>query len=133
MRGKYAYEDMSDAQFERLVVQLCQRLLGASVQGFSAGPDGGRDARFEGTAEMIPSVSNPWKGKVVVQAKHTGDLNRTFNEAAFFSATGNSSIVAKEIPRIKGLRAHGELDHYMLFANRRLSGGGETTIRTELP
>src|SRR5690606_23921175 len=98
---------MSDAQFERLVVQLCQRLLGASVQRFSPGPDGGRDAKFEGTAEMIPSTNDPWTGKVIVQAKHTGDVNRSFYEADFFSASGNSSIVAKEIPRIKVLRAQG--------------------------
>jgi hypothetical protein len=31
---KFAYEDMSDGQFETLIVLLCQRLLGAAVQGF---------------------------------------------------------------------------------------------------
>ncbi len=39
---KYAYEDLSDEQFEQLIVFLCQRLLGMSVQGFAKGPDGGR-------------------------------------------------------------------------------------------
>ena len=39
---KFDYEDLSDAQFETLVVFLCQRLLGISVQGFAKGPDGGR-------------------------------------------------------------------------------------------
>jgi hypothetical protein len=29
---KYAYEDLGDEQFETLVVLLCQRLLGISVQ-----------------------------------------------------------------------------------------------------
>ena len=46
---KFAYEDLSDDQFESLIVFLCQRLLGISVQGFAKGPDGGRDAKFVGT------------------------------------------------------------------------------------
>ena len=46
---KYAYEDLSDDQFEILIVLLCQHLLGISVQGFAKGPDGGRDAKFVGT------------------------------------------------------------------------------------
>ncbi len=30
---KYAYEDLSDGQFESLIVFLCQRLFGISVLG----------------------------------------------------------------------------------------------------
>ena len=52
---KYAYENLGDEQFETLVVFLCQKLLGVAVQGFSKGPDGGRDAKFVGTAELHPS------------------------------------------------------------------------------
>lgn len=129
---RFAYEDLSEHQFEMLVVHICQRLLGASVQGFSKGPDGGRDARFEGTAQMIPSEAEPWKGKVIIQAKHTIAYNQTFSEAGFFSKNGESSIVAKEVPRIKALRERSELDHYMLFANRRLSAGAESEIRNHI-
>ena len=56
---KFAYEDLNDGQFENLIVFLCQRLLGISVQGFAKGPDGGRDAKFVGTAELHPSKSGP--------------------------------------------------------------------------
>jgi hypothetical protein len=59
---KYAYEDLSPDQFESLVVLLCQRVLGISVQGFAKGPDGGRDAKFIGTAELHPSKASPWSG-----------------------------------------------------------------------
>jgi hypothetical protein len=52
---KYAYEHLSWEQFEDLVVALCQFLLGAGVQGFATGTDGGRDAKFIGTAELLPS------------------------------------------------------------------------------
>lgn len=71
---KYAYENLSPEQFETLVTLICQELLGISVQGFATGPDGGRDARFEGTAQLHPSVSEPWKDRVVIQAKHTNVL-----------------------------------------------------------
>ena len=68
---KFAYEDLGDDQFEVLIVLLCQRLLGIAVQGFAKGPDGGRDAKFVGTAELHPSKTAPWVGTVIVQAKHT--------------------------------------------------------------
>jgi hypothetical protein len=126
---KYAYEDLSPAQFENLVVFLCQHLLGISVQGFANGPDGGRDAKFVGMAELHPSKAAPWSGTTVVQAKHTNGYNRNFSESDFFSTTAANTVLAKEIPRIKKLRGNKQLDHYMLFANRRLAGNVESAIR----
>ena len=129
---KYAYEDLGDEQFETLVVLLCQRLLGISVQGFATGPDGGRDGKFVGTAELHPSRAEPWKGITIIQAKHTNGFNRNFSESDFYSPDGVSTVLAKEIPRIKKLREDGQLDNYMLFSNRRLTGNGETEIRAHI-
>lgn len=129
---KFAYEDLSDGQFENLIVFLCQQLLGISVQGFAKGPDGGRDAKFVGTAELHPSKAAPWVGTTVVQAKHTNGYNRNFSESDFFNTTAQSTVLGKEIPRIKKLRENKQLDHYMLFANRRLAGNAESEIREYL-
>lgn len=126
---KFAYEDLSDGQFEKLVVFLCQRLLGISVQGFAKGPDGGRDAKFVGTAELHPSKTAPWVGTTIIQAKHTNGYNRNFSESDFFSTSTLNTVLGKEIPRIKNLRETKQLDHYMLFANRRLSANAESEIR----
>jgi len=126
---KFAYEDLSDGQFENLIVFLCQPLLGFSVQGFSKGPDGGRDAKFMGTAELHPSKAAPWVGTTIIQAKHTNGYNRNFSESDFFSTTASNTVLGKEIPRIKKLRENKQLDHYMLFANRRLAGNAESEIR----
>jgi len=127
---KFAYEDLSSDQFEQLIVLLCQRLLGISVQGFAKGPDGGRDAKFVGTAELHPSKAAPWVGTTIIQAKHTNGYNRHFSESDFFSTTGGANtVLGKEIPRIKKLRKAKQLDHYMLFANRRLAGNAESEIR----
>lgn len=125
---KFAYEDLGDSQFESLIVFLCQRLLGVSVQGFSRGPDGGRDAKFVGTAELHPSRAAPWVGTTIIQAKHTNGYNRSFSESDFFSLSGANSTLGKEIPRIKKLRDAKQLEHYMLFANRRLAGNAQTQI-----
>lgn len=125
---KYAYEDLSEDQFEKLIVLLCQRLLGMSVKGFARGPDGGRDAKFVGTAELHPSKAAPWSGTVIVQAKHTNGYNRHFGEADFFSATAKDTVIGKEVPRIAKLRKEKQLDHYMLFANRRLAGNADQNI-----
>jgi hypothetical protein len=129
---KYAYEDLGDEQFESLVVFLCQRLLGISVQGFAKGPDGGRDAKFVGTAELHPSRAAPWAGITIIQAKHTNGYNRNFSESDFYSANGTNTVLGKEIPRIKKLRENKLLNNYMLFANRRLAGNAESEIGTYL-
>lgn len=129
---KYAYEDLSDEQFERLIVLLCQQLLGISVQGFSTGADGGRDAKFVGTAELHPSKAAPWVGTTIIQAKHTNGYNRSFSESDFFSPASQTAIIALETPRIKKLRDGKQLDHYMLFANRRLAANAESEIREHI-
>ncbi|BBO30762.1 hypothetical protein [Lacipirellula parvula] len=129
---KYAYENLSDKQFEALVILICQRLLGIGVQGFSDGPDGGRDAKFVGTAELHPSKSSPWTGTTIVQAKHTIGYNCTFSDSDFYSAGSAACTIAEELPRIRALRAGGNLDNCILFSNRRLAGNAESIIRRRI-
>jgi hypothetical protein len=126
---KYAYEDLGDEQFETLIVFLCQKLLGISVQGFAKGPDGGRDAKFVGTAELHPSKAAPWAGTIIIQAKHTNGHNRNFSESNFYNPKPDTkSVLGEELPRITKLRKNKEIDHYMLFANRRLAGNAQSEI-----
>lgn len=127
---KFAYEDLGCDQFEKLVILICQHLLGISVQGFSNGPDGGRDAKFVGTAEKHPSSSSQWKGTTIIQAKHTNGHNRSFSELDFFNENSKSAILSKEIIRINKLVENKQLDNYMLFSNRKLTGNYETKIRS---
>jgi hypothetical protein len=129
---KYAYEDLSEDQFEQLVVLVCRHLLGMGVQGFAKGVDGGRDAKFVGVAELLPSKAAPWNGTVIVQAKHTNGYNRSFSEGDFYNLKSENTVIGKETPRIKKLRDGKQLDHYMLFANRRLTGNAETDIRAHI-
>lgn len=128
----YRYEDLGDDQFEALIVLLCQHLLGAGVKGFAKGPDGGRDAKFIGTAQLHPSTAAPWVGTVIVQAKHTNGYNKSFSEPDCYSSKSDKTVVGEEVPRVKKLRAAGQLDHYMLFSNRRLAGNADQTITSHI-
>ena len=123
---KYQYHDLSSSQFEDLVIGICEELLGIGVQGFTDGTDGGRDARFEGTAEVFPSTQKPWTGITVIQAKHTSGINRSFSESDFFG--NDSAQIDKEIVKVKKLYENGELNNYMLFANRKLSANKNEVI-----
>ena len=56
--ARYRYEELSPVQFESLVTDICRHVLGKATRGFAEGPDGGRDARFDGTANDFPSASS---------------------------------------------------------------------------
>ena len=126
-----SYHNLSNGQFEELVIELCVELLGHAVQGFVTGKDGGRDARFVGKAKLIPSEAEPWNGSIVMQAKHTEMLNKAFSESDF-SGDAETSILAKEIPRIKAMIQDSELEYYMVFSNRRLTGVTDAAIRKKI-
>lgn len=127
--SRYAYEDMSERQFEELVVAVGRQIFGIGLQGFAQGPDGGRDAKFVGTAEYYPSAASPWTGKTILQAKHTNAPYKNFSEADFYSETSSETVLGKEMPRVRNLRFGGELDNYMIVSNRRLTGGAESKLR----
>jgi hypothetical protein len=126
---KYQYEDLSSGQFEDLVIGICHHLLGASVEPFADGADGGRDARFEGTAAQIPNKEHPWTGVTIVQAKHTSAINQYFSDKKFFSDSSDATILGPELPKIKALREAKGLDNYILFANRNLTANTAETLR----
>jgi hypothetical protein len=121
------YHDMSDSDFERLVVAICAEILGAGVTPYGSGKDGSKDARFVGTAARFPSSNAPYTGKFIAQAKHTESPIAKFSDADF-SSNARSSVISKECPGIKKLVQQGKLDHYLLFSNRKLTGVAEDPI-----
>lgn len=125
----YRYEEIGDDNFEKLVVQICKKLFGIGVQGFAAGKDGGRDAKFHGKAALFPSTVDQWEGITVIQAKFTAGYNTSFSDPDFFKEGVESCTIYKELDKIKKLFERGELQNYMLFANRKLGGIAEEKIR----
>jgi hypothetical protein len=122
----YRFHEITDVDFETLIGQLCLHLLGTGVVLFAAGKDGGRDGRFSGTASSYPSAASPLAGTFIIQAKHTS------NPAASCSDSEFGTILKKERPRVEALATAGEIDHYLLFTNRRLTAGTEKKTRTDL-
>jgi len=122
----YRLYELHDEQFEQLVVQICIQVLGTGTFSFAPGKDGGRDGRFTGTAQSYPSRESPLAGKFVIQAKHTR------NGAASCSDRDFTQILKKELPRIRALVKSGDLEHYLLFTNRRLTGIKDAQLRQRL-
>lgn len=71
----YELTRLGSRSFEQLVVALCHSELGPGMQVFGDGPDGGREATFNGTinwsATALGSTSqdDQWNGYTVLQAK----------------------------------------------------------------
>ena len=123
----YQYFDLDDSRFENLAIAICKEILGNGVQGFSKGADGGKDGEFNGIANLHPSQSAPWQGITIIQAKHTTGVNKHFTDSDFHG--NNSCILAKEVEKIKEMVDKNQIDHYILFANRSLTGGAKPIIQ----
>lgn len=120
------FHDLSSTQFEKIIVLISKKIFGISASEFCPGRDGGRDSKFVGVAELYPSEAMPWSGIIIVQAKHTKSSSASCSDNDFFK--NDSSVINLEIPKIKNLFDSGELTHYILFTNRRLTAGFESKI-----
>lgn len=118
--ARYALHDLNEAEFEGLVTSICREIFGIAITSFASGPDGGRDAFFEGTAESFPSKAEPAKGKFVIQAKHAQSVIASCSDSPF-----KKSLLDKELPRVKRLFEEDKLTHYILFTNRKKTGGAD--------
>ncbi|TFH94683.1 hypothetical protein E4P48_09865 [Porphyromonas levii] len=124
---KYPLHHMNEDDFEQLVVFICIHLLGEGTIPFAQGRDGGRDGKFIGKANCIPSNAKPWDGKVIIQAKHTIKENASCSDSDF-----NSIINKNVIPAMKKLKASNDIEYYLLFTNRKLTGDRESAIQKQI-
>ena len=113
---RYPLEELSSDEFEKLVISICEEILGTATISFAKGKDGGRDGKFTGRANNFPSTSSPWDGKFIIQAKHTEKQNASCSDADF------TRILTKELASIKELIDDKKVEYYLLFTNRKLTG-----------
>lgn len=64
----YNLNNLGPNNFEHLVQSLCKKIIGEGVSIFGSGPDGQREATFNGKSNY-PSENDGWTGYWVVQAK----------------------------------------------------------------
>jgi hypothetical protein len=119
MRRDYRLYELNEDEFESLVVKICVRWFGPGVTPFAKGRDGGRDGRFHGTAATFPSARAPLKGHCVLQAKHVDAPNKSCSDHDF------GRILKGEHGKITALIKEKICDHYVLFTNRKLTGGAD--------
>ena len=60
--------NMDGSSFEKLFQAILYKVIGNGVKPFGEGPDGGREATFDGPAEYS-SKENKWNGRWLFQAK----------------------------------------------------------------
>lgn len=120
---RFPLNDLSSTEFEHLVVLICHEIMGIGITSFTPGRDGGKDAKFEGTATAFPSTASPASGKFIVQAKHTSSPVASCSDVDF-----KTTLIGKEIPKITRMFDEGTLTHYLIFTNRRKTGGAEDLI-----
>jgi hypothetical protein len=124
--SQFPYENLSDDEFENLTIRICRNILGIGCKTFSIGKDGAKDSWFTGTADYFPSKSEPWSGTFNIQAKHTKVLNSSCSDNDF--SVNRSCILNKEIERLNEIKVTAPFDNYIIFTNRKLSGGSHPVI-----
>lgn len=123
MRRSFPFHDLNNQEFEDLTGHICMKVLGTGTVVFATGADGGRDGTFDGKALTFPSVTDPYAGKFVIQAKHTANPIASCSDSEF------ASLITGEIPKLKKLVQGSELDHYLVFTNRKKPA--DKTIKKE--
>lgn len=118
---RYAYEYLTESEFEELIVAVCQNVLGIAAHAFATGRDGGRDSSFSGTASNYPNAEHPWSGNFVIQAKHVNNPTESCSDNTFFA--NKSSLLKSEVAKIKERMKTEQVNSYIIFTNRKLTGG----------
>lgn len=120
---KYPLHYINEDDFENLTTLICRKILGEAVIPFAKGTDGGRDGRFHGKANLFPSQSEPWNGKIVIEAKHSSKESSSCSDKEF------QKILKEDIlPKIERLKSKNKIEFYLLFTNRKLTGKQDEKI-----
>lgn len=122
----FPYENLTPEEFENLVIRICKETLGIGCKTFSVGKDGAKDGWFTGKAQHYPSNALPWSGTFNLQAKHTKTNNASCSDNNF--SVNQSSVLVKEIARLKEMIKETPFINYIIFTNRKLSAGSHPII-----
>lgn len=122
MAQDFPLEELSPRAFEQLTVALAMETLGAGVEAFGSGPDGGREATFRGRVDWSktdPTGTGMWDGYVVLQAKQAEHYS---NDTAANLKWLIKQIDAELDSWMRDSSRRGEFPRYLIFVtNARLS------------
>jgi hypothetical protein len=114
----YDLSRFSTQSFERFAQGLAMAQFGGATQVFGAGPDGGREATFEGRFTDVGGKAT-FDGYVVVQAKYRKVTRTPKEDLAWLMAEADAELRKFTNPRRKLRRP----DYYVMVSNVVLTPG----------
>jgi hypothetical protein len=112
----FDFSRFSPRSFERFAQALAVKALGPGISVYGDGPDGGREAAFEGTISF-PSTADPWRGYTVVQVKYRQNAGNAAEDADWLVGELRNELDAY----VDTARDRRRPEQYLLITNARLS------------
>lgn len=131
----YDLTKLGSRDFEHLVQALSIQVLGPGIEIFGDGPDGGREASFQGLS-TFPSGGNPWPGYGVLQAKFRQRPEGTAKDAQWLVKRIRDELRSWADPEKNRVR-RGRVPEYFLIATNvvlssKPSSGGIDHVSEEI-
>jgi hypothetical protein len=112
----YNLSGLSPRSFEQLIQAIAIKVIGPGILIFGDGPDGGREATFEGLIPY-PSKESPWDGYGIVQAKF-----RQFPQGSEKDGKWAKQQLRQELETVANpAKSRRKPDYYILATNVVLS------------
>lgn len=128
---KYDLSRFSPGSFQRFAQALALHIFGPGLEVYGSGPDGGRDATFDGKPNF-PSSTKPWDGYTVVQVKYREKPKGDHRDSDWLV----DQIKLEQEAFRKSQRASRKPQYYLIITNVALSGvprsGGLAKARAAL-
>lgn len=122
----YPINSLGSSQFERLIQSILLEIIGKGVSIFGSGPDGAREATYEGKASF-PTKVEQWSGKWIFQVKFH-DIDRIGPKKARSDILNDLN---DELIKITEKYSH-DCDNYILFTNVPLTGVYKTGTKDKI-
>ncbi|WP_433661626.1 NACHT domain-containing protein [Nocardia sp. CA-128927] len=125
----YDLRNLGEKQFEHLAQALLVSNLGADIDIYGAGPDGGREATWEGPCTVPENAPNllpgRWDGYNVAQAKYCNNVGNTRTNAAWITNHIKREFDEWTDPDTKRSR---KPESYLIITNVKLSAVPRTGV-----
>lgn len=119
----YNLTGLGEREFEHLAQALALRELGPGVQVFGDGPDGGREAAFEGKFNLADrSGQASWTGYGIMQAKFHRRPQDTDRDTKWLLAQLRTELVKWSDSRSRRVR-RGRIPRYVIFVTNVVLSG----------
>ncbi|MCR2805410.1 NACHT domain-containing protein [Paenibacillus soyae] len=123
----YSFIRFNSRDFEHMIQSLTKSIFGNGSIIFGDGPDGGREATFDGECRF-PSDTNRWSGYWIIQAKFKNKTDND-NDYLWVKSQFEKEMKGFEERLKKGFKAP---NNYIFFTNVNLTGVLESGSRDKM-